>query len=209
MNKAQSSLSSSFDDTMTITRARTVQPVRKAMTTTGDRPSVDSPDNIVLLRYEERRPLATVRKESFSDIEEVARRFISCPPYARLKFHTNLNGVGNDEVVDIDPALWPHIHNAVTSLWIEVDPRPGSDSPQSLIRIFVVIWCQKTICVRINARASVATLKAMVQNKEDIPPGRQRVSFRGSEMDDDERLDSYGVSEDSGVFLITRRACLP
>jgi hypothetical protein len=55
--------------------------------------------------------------------------------------------------------------------------------------------------------ASVATLKAMVQNKEDIPPGRQRISFRGREMDDDQRLDSYGVSEDSGVFLITRRAC--
>ena len=87
--------------------------------------------------------------------------------------------------------------------------RPGSDSPQSSIRIFVIIWCQKTICVRINAGASVATLKAMVQNKEDIPPGRQRMSFRGSEMDDDERLDSYGVNQDLGVFLIMCRACPP
>ena len=114
--------------------------------------------------------------------------------------------------MDIDPGLWPHIHHAISSLWIEVDPkgmRPGSDSPQSSIRIFVIIWCQKTICVRINAGASVATLKAMVQNKEDIPPGRQRMSFRGSEMDDDERLDSYGVNQGSGVFLITRRACPP
>ena len=138
-------------------------------------------------------------------MEEAARRYIGCQPDARLKFLTMLSGVGNDELVDIDPVLWPHIHNTVTSLWVEVESQPW----KSQIRIFVVIWCNKTICVRVHAGDTVATLKAMIQNKEDIPPDRQRLCFRGSEMSDDERLDSYGVNQDSGVFLIsTSGACL-
>lgn len=142
-------------------------------------------------------------------MEEAARRYIGCPLNVRLKFHTKLDGVGDNELVDVDPVLWPFIHNTVTSLWIEAEvipgPEPQSESP---IRIFIVIWRHKTICIRINPGASVATLKSMVQNKEDILPERQRLCFRGSEMDDDQRLDSYGVNQDSGVFLVTRRACL-
>ena len=77
VNKAQSGLSSSFHDAMAISRARTVQPVSKAMATTGERPCVDLPDNIVLLRYEERRPLATVKKESFP-VCTASKIFQSC-----------------------------------------------------------------------------------------------------------------------------------
>lgn len=107
--------------------------------------------------------------------------------------------------------LWPHIHNTVTSLWIEMDPKGIlGPNPQSPIRIFVVIWSHKTICIRINAGASVAALKAMIQNKVNIQPDRQRLCFRGSEMGDDRRLDSYGINQDSGVFLtgISRGASL-
>ncbi|KAF8351712.1 ubiquitin-related domain-containing protein [Amanita rubescens] len=166
--------------------------------------------NVLFLRHGEHIPVAVIKGESFSGIEEVARQRFNYLPEAQLRFHAKID---DNELVEVNAAVWPHMLKTITSLWIEAEGathRPTCNCSHSkaqsepLIRIFVITWIGWTIGIRINPGATVGTLKAMIQSKKRIPPDQQRLRFHKDDMDDDETLESYNVGEDSGVVLLLK-----
>ncbi|KAF8351711.1 hypothetical protein F5887DRAFT_590 [Amanita rubescens] len=169
-------------------------------------PAYSPNPNVLLLRHGERNPVAVIKGESLSGIEEVARQRFNCPPEAQLRFHAKIDD--NDELVEVDAVVWPHMRQFITCLWIEAEGETSQHicncsqskaQSEPLIRIFVITWTGWTIGIKINLSATVGTLKAMIQSEQDIPPYQQRLRFRGDDMDDDETLESYNV-----VFFLAK-----
>jgi hypothetical protein len=61
-------------------------------------------------------------------MELAARHFFSIPSIGPLNFFTKF---ADDELVQIDPEVWPYIYETVTSIWVEAVGTPASvQSPQ-------------------------------------------------------------------------------
>ncbi|XP_052216999.1 polyubiquitin-B-like [Dreissena polymorpha] len=72
--------------------------------------------------------------------------------------------------------------------------------PES-IKIFVRIVTGKTINLEVEPTASIANVKAMIQDKQGIPPDQQRLIFKGNELEDNCYLSTYSIQRDSTLHV--------
>ncbi|KAF8721199.1 hypothetical protein AX14_010473 [Amanita brunnescens Koide BX004] len=163
--------------------------------------ATQSQSQLLFLRYGDRKPVVTLMKPSLSDIEQVARQFFECPANTRLKFYKKF---GN-ELVQIDPAAWPHINEATTSLCIEAEEVSWSSRlvrqpAHSSFHIFGQSPSGQ-FRIKINANTTVATLKSAIENKVSIPVEDQRLVFPCMRLADCDTLVSCGVTQDSTLDL--------
>jgi hypothetical protein len=75
----------------------------------------------------------------------------------------------------------------------------------AVCEIFVHDLVGKKIQLFVNLSTTIETVKALVQDKEGIPPDQQRLILRGRELKDDRRtLKDYTVTNKSIIHLVLR-----
>ena len=69
------------------------------------------------------------------------------------------------------------------------------------MQIFVKTLAGKTITVDVEARNTILFVKAMIEDKEDIPADSQRLTFEGTQLDDDSTLHCHNIQNKSVLIM--------
>ena len=72
------------------------------------------------------------------------------------------------------------------------------------INIFVKTLTGKCICFDMRTSDSIMNLQCKVQDKEGIPPDRQRMVYNGKELERERNLSDYNMQNGSIVYLVLR-----
>ena len=75
------------------------------------------------------------------------------------------------------------------------------------MQIFVKTLTGKKITIEVDRCDTVQQIKEKINDKERIPPERQRLLLAGKQLEEARTIESYSISDEATVHLVLKLGC--
>ena len=72
------------------------------------------------------------------------------------------------------------------------------------MQVFIKTLNGKTITLQVKPSDSIEIIKKKIQDKENIPPDKQRLTFASKQLNDDRSLMDYKIRNECTLFMLLR-----